>query len=671
MVVDKKSANLAEESDTYVHASTRREKGTALVSSIRGVQTLKDALLRTAADSGNLKFLGQIRDNGSIRYYTYAEVARSAEALAGFLAGRLEKRESIIGICAENRPEWTIAEYSSYFFGAINCPIYPSFGWPAVRHILEETQMEALFVSSKNLEKLLPAIKADKEAANILPPLVISMDALSIEVENTLRDRDVEIQYFWNILEKELACNQTAEQNNKPEDKTTKHKKKDRNESFGEASHRSAELTADSVATICYTSGTTGVPKGAMLTHRNFISVAAAFQHLSYSDSFFPLQSQNKYLSFLPLAHVFERVVETTLMLSRCTIIYYRGNPKMLQKDFETVKPHYFIGVPRVFNSVKQAIERKAKERGFLLNAIFVFALFLSRYCRNRVFREALGQTVFRSVRNAFGGSVQCFLSGSAPLAPEIAEFFECLFNCKVFEGYGQTETAAGNITTNLSTEEKGVIGIPFPNIRVKLLSRPELGARTEEGKGEILIQGPAVFLGYYKQDKLTRDVFHDNLSVSPMNHKGDKWIKTGDLAEITSSGNIRIIGRSKEIFKLSQGEYIVPEKIENCFLARKIQGVEDITILGDSRRDYLIALLCVSPAPGRTRQDIEESVKKEGALLVAAGHLIKIEVPKRFIYAEEPFSVDNALLTPSVKKARKKILEKYGEMARAAYENE
>ncbi|OAG28798.1 long-chain acyl-CoA synthetase [Nematocida displodere] len=659
MVPEPGTKKSADETEAYIHAFVKSAGGGQLTTTGDGQETLFEALERGAKEYGKMNFLGRITQSETIEYFTYERVWDLSKALGLFLSSVSIKEGSIVGICSENRPEWIVAEYATYFLSAINCPIYPSFGWSAVKHILKETEMEILFISQKNAEKFIGNIKGESADTLSLPRVVVIMDNdLNEETRSLLEERGVNVQLFWEVVEKFDAASKSPKKTAKSAHTL---------QSYAKAFKRPKPGT---VATVCYTSGTTGAPKGAMLTHRNFVSVSGSFLALSRADGFFPISEENRYLSFLPLAHVFERVVESTLMLSRCTIIYYRGDPKQLQKDFSIAKPHYFVGVPRVFNSVKTAIETKAQAKGAFANFIFCLSVMICTYFKNWWIREMIGKVIFKEIRKTFGGSIQCMLSGSAPLTSETAEFFEAIFNCIVFEGYGQTETTAGNITTNTFTREKGVIGVPFLCNRVKLLSRPECNALVENNQGEILMQGPSIFLGYYKQDKLTREAFHKDSDATEnlLNTEGEKWVKTGDIGEITEQGNIRIIGRCKEIFKLSQGEYIIPEKIENHFLTKKIPHLADFTVVGDSSKDYIIAICGAETLSESIKSQIEEAIKKEGASLVASGELIKIELPRKFIFTETLPTIDNGLLTPSGKKIRKKIQHQYGTEIDTAY---
>lgn len=681
MVKESEKPLKKDESAVYVHSFVKEQNKGKLMERAGSCKTLYQALQDVSEESGDLNFLGRINEQEKIEYITYKETRKYAEQIAYFILSHAEvteKEKPIVGICSENRPEWVITEHATYFYSGINCPIYASFGWSATKHIIKETEMNIIVISQKNTEKIAENLEKEEKKTTRIPKVFVLMDSdISDKAHKILKSFGVEMYYFWDIVKRCKRVEKTSQDKQSAKDKPISKKFKRVDEKALHSKTIKAYLVApepETVATICYTSGTTGAPKGAMLLHKNFVSVIASFLLLSKKGVFFDICDGNRYLSFLPLAHVFERIVETGLMLSRCEIIYYRGNPKELQKDFTIAKPHYFIGVPRVFNSVKMAIETKAKEKGKVANFIFTYSLMICMIFRNRVIREIFGRTVFKKIRETFGGSVKCMLSGSAPLSPPTALFFEAIFNCPLFEGYGQTETAAGNITTNIYTNEKGVIGVPFPCNKIKLVSRPESNAFIEKNQGEILMQGHSVFYGYYKQDKLTEECFYEESSKGEKhsrniyNEDGTKWIKTGDIGEITADGNLRIIGRSKEIFKLSQGEYIIPEKIENLILSTKIKGLEDITIVGDSSCDYVIGICTVLSEKKEDQDKIAEDIAKEGSRLVQEGELIKIELPRKYIFTKTGCTIDNGLLTPSAKKIRKKIVTAYSKQIRELY---
>lgn len=672
------------ETDTYVHSYVTESNKGKLIDSVEKCETLYEALKMVAESHGNYNYLGRIDQNEQVEYITYKEARMYAETVAKFILAHSDIKDQdkkpIVGICSENRPEWVIVEHSTYFFGGINCPIYASFGWSATKHIFNETKMNMLFVSVKNADKIANSLRNEDLSKVSIPRILVLMDSnVSEGTCEVFKSSGIDLYYFWDIVKRCKRLRDHSQEENTTAKKKEKEKDKDKTEPHTAEGIRSifkkpkecpkelidkhfAAPTGTTIATICYTSGTTGAPKGAMLMHKNFLSVIGAFLLLSKKGVFFDIKDGNRYLSFLPLAHVFERIVESALLLSKCRVVYYRGNPKQLQKDISIAKPHYFVGVPRVFNSVKVAIETKAREKGRIANFIFTYSLLVCMVLKNRFIREIFGKTVFRTIRETFGGSITCMLSGSAPLSGSCALFFEAIFNCPMFEGYGQTETTAGNITTDAFTNEKGVIGIPFPCNRIKLVSRPESNAFAEKNQGEILMQGGSVFYGYYNQDRLTKDCFYtedgqDTSSESIYNETGMKWVKTGDIGEITAEGNLRIIGRSKEIFKLSQGEYIIPEKIENNIQATKITDLDDITIVGDSTKDYVIGICSVSKITEEVQKRIEDAIAQRGAELVQAGELIKIEIPRKLLFTTTVPTIENDLLTPSGKKIRKKIL--------------
>lgn len=658
MVRESKSKDPENETDVYVHSIVQDVLEGNLVSSTESAKTLYEGLKTVVGGYKKNKFLGRIKENEEIEYITFGETRKYAKRIAAFLCQYIEKNDIPIGICSENRPEWIIAEHATYFFDGINCPIYPSFGWSAMKHIMQETKMRILFVSEKNLEKLTHGIEKESGEMVWFPEIFIVMDnEITEHAKSVLEKEGIKVEYFWNICKVSMSSTANKESIEKMQKKNAK------------AIVKFKPPKPESIATICYTSGTTGAPKGAMLTHKNFMSISGSFIILSKAGNLFKIGPGTRYLSFLPLAHVFERIVETTLLMSRCTVIYYRGIPKQIQKDFIISQSNYFIGVPRVFNSIKAAIEMKAAEKGPLAKALFQSTVFICKYLKNKYVREAFGRSMFKKVRESFGGSIMCMLSGSAPLLSETAEFFEIVFNCQMYEGYGQTETAAGNIATHNDIREKNVIGLPFPCNRVKLVSRPESNAYVRNMQGELLIQGPSVFLGYYKQDKLTEEVFEGaNREYSLLNKDENKWIRTGDIAEITKEGNLKIIGRCKEIFKLSQGEYIIPEKIENQYLKKKIQNLQDIMITGDSSKDYVVAICVVKELSEAQKEAMKEEIRYEGDKLVASNELIKIELPKKIIFTETEFTIDNGLLTPSGKKVRKKIVEYFQKEINSAY---
>jgi long-chain acyl-CoA synthetase len=308
------------------------------------------------------------------------------------------------------------------------------------------------------------------------------------------------------------------------------------------------------LCTICYTSGTTGKPKGVMLPHRAILSDASACLTLvGFGDraaserQLFKLDASDVHLSYLPLAHIFERVVFTALSALGASAGFYQGDTLKIIDDVAALQPTLFVSVPRLLNKIYEKVMQSVETTGGISKMLFNFAYQskvenLHNYGElNHWFWDRL---VFKKIQARLGGRVRAILSGAAPLAPEVMDFLRVCFACEVYEGYGQTETSAGTSLTVVGDWTTGHIGVPTPANEVKLVDDPEMNYTSLDSpypRGEICVRGLNCFTGYYKDEEKTRETIDE-----------EGWIHSGDIGSWDSRGRLVIIDRKKNIFKLS-----------------------------------------------------------------------------------------------------------------------
>eukprot|EP00794_Sanderia_malayensis_P020230 gene20230-22206_t len=593
-------------------------------------KTVHEIFLRGVQKSGSKSFLGHRPDgNSDYVWATYDEIFTKARYLGSALCELGIPKKGLIGICAVNRSEWVIVDQGAMMFSMVLVPIYNTLGKEGLQFIIEETEMGIIFCDAAKAEVLLSSCENTK----CLRALVL----------------------FDNLEYEKIAakCNEMKE--------------------LGMRNQKQMMLpTPDDLALICYTSGTTGNPKGVQLSHGNMaLNVHVAITHTLAAAN---LSSEDRMISYLPLSHMYERLQEYATMYVGGKIGFYRGNIKELVDDIQMLKPTIFASVPRLFNNIYDKVMAGVSQ-SFIKRMIMKMALSsktdeLKRgIIRNDSFWDKI---VFKKIQTALGGQVRCFSTGSAPLSSEVKTFLVCAFGCPVVEGYGQTENCGIATATSALDPKAGHVGPPAPCCRIKLIDAPELEYYARDDKGEICIQGSSVFSGYYKNEKKTRETLDE-----------DQWCHTGDIGEWTPNGSLVIIDRKKHIFKLSQGEYIAPEKIETVYLNSPL--VAQVLVTGFSLKPCAVALVVPDEEVlkkwasshnfrGSTEElckikavndAILESMHKVGN---AAG-LNSLEQVKAVFLIAEQLTIESGLLTGTMKLKRRNVQDKYASEIQSLYQ--
>ncbi|OLY82986.1 Long chain acyl-CoA synthetase 7, peroxisomal [Smittium mucronatum] len=430
------------------------------------------------------------------------------------------------------------------------------------------------------------------------------------------------------------------------------------------------KMNLDDVYTICYTSGTTGTPKGVVLTYRNFLSVVKALSIMKDKGQLKDIDTADRYMIMIPLAHAYGRVTLFVFMFFGSKIGFPSKDYKNLLHEIQQFRPTIFVAVPLVFNKIKDQVWQAVEKRGLVVSSLFKHAL------RTKVRNLKYGsnshwlydKVVFKSVRDQLGGKVGLVISGSAPSSPDMLDFVKCCFSGSVVQGYGSTETT-GPSSLSLASDLTGVtVGPPISNVMIKLVDVPEMGYYSSDlpnPRGEVCVFGNCVFKEYYKSPTETRAVFDD-----------DGFFLTGDIGMFDELGRLVIIDRKKHIFKLSQGEYIAPDKVERAYMAHPL--VDQIFIYGSPIHDRLIGIIVPH------KQNLLDLISKELPALksrdfnfLCSDPLVvklvasKIRQQKQVadlhifenistIYLDPVSFNDNSLITPLMKLDRKKAQSFY-----------
>ncbi|XP_034078690.1 long-chain-fatty-acid--CoA ligase 1-like isoform X5 [Gymnodraco acuticeps] len=576
---------------------------------------------------------------------------RSENLGSAFLhKGHSKTTDPHIGIFSQNRPEWTISELACYTYSLVSVPLYDTLGTEAILYIIDKASISTVLCDvAEKVELVLDCVKDRTHSVKT----IVLMEAPSADLVSRGQQAGVHI-----ISLQEMEAN-------------------------GKANHRQPmPPRPEDMALICFTSGTTGNPKGAMLTHRNVVSNCSAFIKTTESNaqttsedvllSFLPLahmfervvevcapfSHSDVHISFLPLAHMFERVVQGVMIVHGARIGFFQGDIRLLSDDLNTLKPTVFPVVPRLLNRMYDKIFGQANTslKRWLLG--FAYRRKESEIKRGIVRRDSIwDRLIFGKVQASLGGRVRLMLTGAAPISPTVLTFLRAAIGCQLYEGYGQTECTAGCTLTMPGEYNAGHVGAPLPCNSLKLVDVSEMNYLAVNGEGEVCVKGPNVFQGYLKDPEKTAEAID-----------ADGWLHTGDVGKWLPNGTLKIVDRKKHIFKLAQGEYIAPEKIENVYM--RSDAVAQVFVHGDSLQACLVAVVVPDPdfLSGWTkrtlglegsfqelcgRAEVKAAIFEDMMRLGKEGGLKSFEQVKSIYVHTELFSIENGLLTPTLKAKR------------------
>jgi long-chain acyl-CoA synthetase len=536
------------------------------------------------------------------------------------------KRGDKIAIISNNRPEWNFIDMGMAQIGVVSIPIYPTISAEDYKYILNHAEPQLVITSDRTLyDKVQP---------------------LSREIQSVIGT------YTINYLEGISHWKEIVESGKKNVEKYKQ-----------PVDDAKSEIKPEDMATLIYTSGTTGFPKGVMLSHHNLVSNFKAVRGIH------EFNETHRTLSFLPLCHVFERMVNYHFQYIGVSI-YYAENMGAIADNLKEVKPHVFISVPRLLEGVYDKILAKGKDLTLIKKAIFNWAIKLGlkfKYNKGNgpLFNMKLSIAdglVFKKWREALGGNTSLIIVGGAALQPRLSRVFGAA-GINALEGYGLTETAPVIAVNNIVTGEicVGSVGPVLPGLKVKIAD-----------DGEILVKGPNVMLGYYKEPELTNEVIDT-----------DGWFHTGDIGKMIDNKYLKITDRKKEIFKLSSGKYIAPQVIENKF--KESFFIEQIMVIGENEK---FASALISPNFGYLHnwathhhisfRDNLELVKHPKVVKLYQEEVNRMntffgqtEQIKRFRLVCDEWTPQSGALSPTLKLRRKFLYNKYESLMKEIYANQ
>jgi long-chain acyl-CoA synthetase len=510
-----------------------------------------------------------VKSAGRYQPVSHEEALRRVAALARALEKLGLAGGDRLAILSDNRLEWALTDYAALGLGVVDVPIYPTLLEADLEFILRDSGSKGVVVSSADQLR---------KVRNIWPKLpelrfVVAMDPV---------EGGADVKSWWKLVRLEESP--------------------DAVESFRK---RAREAQAGDVATILYTSGTTGDPKGVLLTHANIVS------NIQATIGLFPLSTRDVSISFLPLSHVFERMLDYVCFHQGVSIAYAE-TMDTLPQNFLEVRPTVLAVVPRVLERVYEKVQEVVSQGSAAKQRLFRWALRVGEASVPYLLKEQelpfglalrrglADRLVFSKVRERLGGRVNAMFSGSAPLSPDIARFFWAVGLC-VYEGYGLTETSPVIAVNRPGRTRFGTVGPLIPGVEVRL---GEEYSNDEVHVGrEILVKGPNVSPGYYHLGEENREAFEGG------------WFHTGDLGQMDADGYLAITGRKKHLFKTSGGKYVPPEKLEHLFQSQPYVG--QVLVIGD-RRKFVSALI----VPNFPR--LEAYAREQGISVQSRDDLVK-----------------------------------------------
>ena len=553
---------------------------------------------------------------------TYEEVGEIVRALSlGLIDLGIENGDKV-AILSNTRPEWSYFDFAALSAGATVVPIYQTNSPEECQYVLKNSDSTAVIVEDDaQLEKIRQVRGALPELEHVIRMTGRSDDAISMQ---------------------ELAA---------------------RGASLNDADweERWSSVTPDDICTFIYTSGTTGPPKGCVISHGNYRSMLDMVHSVNVLG-----EDEVTYL-YLPLAHSFALLIQFGTFDLGATLAYWERDPMKIMANLAEVRPTYFPSVPRIFEKIYTAATANVDKEGGVKKRVFWWAIGVGRKVRERARQgkepglllrkqyEIADRQVLSTIRGLFGGNLKLAVSGAAPINPEILRFFDAA-GVLVLEGWGMTETSTAATIATPEDFRFGTIGKPFPGSEIKIAD-----------DGEILVRGPNVFQGYYKNEEATRETIVDG------------WLHTGDIGEVDADGYFKITGRKKDIIITAGGKNITPANLENEIKQHPL--VSQCVVIGD-RRPYLVALVTLDPeeaakfaAANGLPEDPAALAESDAVRNAISAQIDKVneryarvEQVKKFKVLPEDLSQEGGELTPTMKVKRNVVADKRSDDIEALY---
>ena len=585
-------------------------------------------MLKTNANRFKDKAAMSIKVDGEWKDISYGEFGDNVRLVAQGLASLGISKGDKVALLSENRPEWGMSDFGIQSTGALVVPVYPTLISKQIEYILQNSGSKIAIVSNaEQLDKITPLFKSVPELE-----LIVVMD--------DDKSSDEKVITFDELREK--------------------------GKSYGKSNENWYHESIDNIGlmdvmTIIYTSGTTGEPKGVLLTHNNLLSNIEGVLEV------IPLDENDKFLSFLPLSHVFERMGGNFLPYYIGATVAFAESIEKVADNMGEVHPTVMTSVPRLYEKMHTKINVAVEAGPPIKRKLFRWAFKVGNELQEATKSGKVGiglkirhgiaaKIVFSKIKTRLGGKLRFFISGGAPLSKEIGEFFSYA-GIIIIEGYGLTETSPVITAGRLGSIVYGTVGLPLNNVELKIAK-----------DGEILSRGPHIMAGYYDNEEATKEVIDE-----------EGWFHTGDIGELDEAGRLRITDRKKNILVTAGGKNIAPAPIECLLILSPL--IEQVLLIGD-RRKFISALIVpdfinLPSAVGEENSSNEELVKSPAALKIIEEEierhsvdLSNFEKVKQFILLPRLLTIEEGEITPSLKIKRKVVLEKFAGQIDAMYED-
>ena len=582
----------------------------------------------SVADRFSAKTAYMYKKDGAYQSISFKDAADKVNSIAGGLAELGVKSGDKVALLSENRLNWAVSDYAILALGAVNVPIYPSLLTKHVEYLVNDSESVVIIVSSEDQYNKV------KEVQGNCPSLknIIVMDMAESD----------DFLTFKQLMDKGKGFN-------------------DKNPDYIDKQIKN--INTNDLATIIYTSGTTGEPKGAMLMHSNFIANVEGGKEFVYVDE------NDIFLSFLPLCHVFERMVGHFLATYSGSTIAYAESIETVAENMGEVHPTVMASVPRLYEKIYAKILANVEDGPGLKRKIFYWAIGVGKQYINAVmYKKPIGgglkfkrnlayKLVFSKLAERVGGNMRFFASGGAPLSKEIAEFFGSA-GLMILEGYGLTETSPIISVNEVERFRYGTVGHVLNNVEVKIAE-----------DGEILTRGPHVMIGYFKKEEQTKEVIDK-----------DGWFYTGDIGHIDDDGFLKITDRKKNIIVTAGGKNIAPQAIEGSLVLNKY--IEQALVIGDNRK-YCSAVIVPSfetVGAWAKEKELQFETDQQLSALTEVKDLLDQQIEevnkelasyesiKKIVLSDHLFSIESGELTPSLKVKRKIVEENFKDQIEEMY---